>query len=198
VLRYAFILVVVGVLFFTESARAAWRFTTSNLAAGGHTVLVYPDGSLVGGIWQRWVDESREPTAPELVTMLPTAICGIGVVSCSEAAPEYDWLQRPIIAASSRYSLMFELGHLYDWHSLTSERRAYLARYWGASSARWQDSETGLQHDVEDGLQGVFAAVYASCATGPLPRHGYLSDGIAPPIRVRETCSLIRRWRETK
>jgi hypothetical protein len=153
------------------------------------TLLVTLAGHAVGGHWQRWVAQAHVPTPAVRVVLASSRICDIPGVqasqACSGGPDPYE------LAAYDRWSLYFELGHIYDMATLTSVERARLARLWGQPHARWDDSTAELDRGREDGLTVDFAAAYATCAVGRAPTG--LQCGDAPPITMRNTCAVIRR-----
>jgi hypothetical protein len=128
-------------------------------------VLVTPSGAPVGGQWQQWVDQMRMPTVSGQLTFTsPSDLCGgLSTVGCS-TGPQFGYPYE--LAASDRNSLYFELGHMYDWQYLTDANRRSLSQSWGASGQPWLDSTASLNKGAEDGLEAIFAAVYADCAFG--------------------------------
>ena len=161
---------------------ACLAFATSAQAV----TLINPDGTPVGGQLQQWANESRVATGNYTLT--------VGGFACSEAqttlgvapaapgcstgtnvdgssfnptAPFSTYVNTTDYAPwAVRETLYFELGHQFDWHFLTAADRRYLARAWGLAHWHWSDSIAGLEAGAEDGLEGVFAAVYQDCADG--------------------------------
>lgn len=161
--------------------------------------LVNPDGSPVGGKWQRWANAARVPTVRGSLPFSTDAsdLCG-GARGCSWGWPGSG--TSALSVASDRDSLYFELGHIFDWRYLTRRDRRWLATFWGVPRAHWFDTERSVNAHSEDGLEADFAAAYASCAQG----HGFdviglfASPGVpvAPAIHPRTergTCTFIRR-----
>ncbi len=135
------------------------------------TLLVTPQGSPVGGKWQRWVDLSRVPTVDETVVFYPndTSGCLVGADGCAVATPPTVYLA----ADAQRPALYHELGHLFDFAILTDAERLRFMRIWhwrllpGESIAQaWWRGE-----DRADSVYGHgppvewFAEGYRLCAT---------------------------------
>lgn len=160
--------------------------------------LVKPDGTPVGGQWQKWVDEMRVPTiSGTLVFVVDNAACYNRIApGCSfrSGTPE-TWVAP---GSTSRATLYFELGHQFDWRYLTFRTRRYLARAWEDMHVRWWDTRSWLQYG-ENGLEGVFPQIYADCATGLNDKGGSVTvfepfgaDFTAPTANPRiNTCRFI-------
>lgn len=155
-------------------------------AAPAHAVLVTPQGKPVGGMYQRWVNQSRMPTVNGAVEMMGATICQ-GAAGCSDY---YPGARTAVLHATDRSTLYFELGHLYDFENLTWRERGRLARVWGVKGHPWRDSISALNAGREDGLEVDFAAAYEACALGKTVTG--LAAGDAPAIQMRDTCALIR------
>ncbi len=159
--------------------------------------LVYPNGQAVGGRWQRWADEAKVPTARVRVIFGPASLCdgapNSAGIACSGGPLAADGGVPYELHVYDRYSLMFELGHIYDYGTLTNRGRVRFARLWGVPQAPWLDSTASVLQGREDGLEVDFAAVYAQCALGH--RLGGLQSGDAPVIKLTpmsRTCDYIR------
>jgi hypothetical protein len=174
------------------------------------TLLITPQGTPVGGAWQKWVDESQVATPPGEVildvTTGPPSECGSGAQACSTGyapgQPQETWIEDRSSASQDAYNLYFELGHHFDWTVLTPKERLYLAAGWGQASWPWDDSSAGLQTGNEDGLEGDFAALYAQCAqygitgNGAIAQFSPLAASSTPdPLAISHiaTCSYIDR-----
>ena len=168
-------------------------------------VLVNSEGQPIGGQSQQWVSQMRVPTiSGPLVLEQPAALCIGGAAGCSQGAPA-SWYPgtsqaAPAIAATSRWSLYFELGHQFDFMDLTWRERGYLAWLWRVPGDRWIDSTQSIDQGGEDGLEAVFAYAYATCAeTGDYFDSDTIvaqapADAQPPAIRPRNTwgtCALI-------
>ena len=160
--------------------------------------LITPQGTPVGGVWQRWVNDAKVPTISGPILFQTVEALGCEPApSCSAAGGQGT---PPVIAATSRGYLYFELGHLFNTLYLTGADRARFARMWGHPHAQWADSARSLSEGSEDGLTADFAAVYEQCAEGlpeigegwPRP-NGVLMPPNIRPMRSGPSCALIRR-----
>ena len=156
--------------------------------------LVHPDGTLVGGKWQRWANQALVPTVRGPLIFEPTAEFGCGGAdACSMRSPGPG--EPATTAASDQPGLYFELGHQFDWTYLTNADRGRFARMWGRPHHPWVDSVASVMSGSEDGLEGDFAAVYEECAWSAVPDLD-IAWGDLPPIDPRHplaSCALIRR-----
>lgn len=177
---------------------------SARVPLGPHAQLVTPAGAPVGGQWQWWVDASKAPSPAVSIAFDPTnMVCQDGAPGCSGGPqmglPTYE------LTATDRDSLYFELGHIFDWTVLTDSDRAYLARKWHAAGWHWPDNPAGFAAGVEDGLEGIFPAMYAMCAEGEStvdlsygemsPIGGPTSDLALPTIYTGlhfDTCAYLR------
>ena len=101
--------------------------------------LVHPDGTLVGGKWQRWANQALVPTVRGPLIFEPTAEFGCGGAdACSMRSPGPG--EPATTAASDQPGLYFELGHQFDWTYLTNADRGRFARMWGRPHHPWVDS----------------------------------------------------------
>lgn len=186
------------------------------LAAGPAraVLLVTSQGQPVGGKWQRWADGAKVPTVPGHLTFSTDAsFCG--AEACSWGPPWFGFTRGTAVAAddfTARADLYFELGHQFDWERLTWADRRYLERHWQISVIRthplrvtdvrwwqWKDSATSLRLGAEDGMEAIFASIYADCALGE--NDVGLSIGLGEPGDVADpsvipkidTCGYLRR-----
>ena len=155
--------------------------------------LVTPAGQPVGSQVQRWIDHSQIPTARALVIYEPISqLCGgFQTDGCSMnlfgTAPNR-------LAASDSDAMYAELGHIFDWTTLTDAARMRFRQIWHVpSTTRWENSTSAFLRGHEDGLTGDFSAAYALCAEGA---GGFvnLQASDAPIIHETSgaTCRLIR------
>lgn len=135
-------------------------------APAGAVTLVNPDGTPVGGQWQKWVAEMRVPTiSGPLAFSTDATICGGAMLGRWRAFTSGRRLHRHCGRSGqslSRDTLYFELGHQFDWHYLTPGGRSYLAHQWHTAGHSWWDSSPY----GENGLEAIFASEYAGCAEG--------------------------------
>lgn len=154
------------------------------VASAQATTLVTSEGAPLGGHLQAVVNGSRVPTAPGVVA--------VELHPCP--GPEYDscWdttvLHLPTArGVDVRWTLMHELGHVFDDRVLTAADRAAfktVIRYSGA----WT---TGDEPAGER-----FAEAYAGCAQYARAPYGGLQGQygyVAGPDTFRRACELIRR-----
>lgn len=141
--------------------------------------------------YQAWAESSLEPVVSGRVQVFGAAFCG-GWFGCSSFDDPDTHGTGMGIHADSRDTFMFEEGHLVDWQFLTRRERIAFARIWGVYGKPWNNSMRALRHGREDGLTADFGGAYRSCALGEHAQG--LAIGDAPPILMRNTCALIRRW----
>lgn len=171
--------------------------------------LVTPAGAVLGGQLQQWTDQSRVATGDYQLVIDPALDCG-GAPACSTGPGGADPAGTPFatnvlmtgafIPVVERDALYFELGHQFDWHFLTNADRLYLARSWKLTHWHWWDTPTGLSLGEEDGLEGMFAAIFSDCAEGQND-HGeeigiFGVDGGPPTPTAHptiDTCAYIDR-----
>jgi hypothetical protein len=170
-LRIALILIAIGSLSAagTASASPGARMTSPQRAArfsGKDNTTLMP----ASPEWQSWIARSQAPTPRATIQIESDAICLGGVPGCSIGPAEgfAGWG----VYAHDRDDFYFELGHIFDWSMLTNPDRAFLARKWGVPRWHWSDSERAIEAGatagvgIEDGVEGIFAAVYQDCAWG--------------------------------
>jgi hypothetical protein len=181
----------------TLVATVSLAFTGSAQAV----TLITPQGQLVGGQWQAWANDSKVPTASGLIVFEVPAAMGCATAGgCSLQAPTPG--TSPIISASNRYTLYFELGHQFDWRYLTDANRSRIARFWGHPHWPWLDSARSLDHGSEDGLMADFDNAYAQCAqTGSFAGISWPSlldppniDSFTVQLHPHRTCAMIRHF----
>src|ERR1700722_2830847 len=170
------------------------------------TVLVSPTGQPVGGIYQQWVNQDRVPSANVTVVFTvgtgncsyvgyTAPACSDGVYPGSDWTGENIWLDPNNPLKVQRQSLYFELGHIYDWTQLSNGDRGYLARNWWLAHHHWWDTVAGLVHGDEDGLEGMFGAIYQDCAYGRNDKGDTVAladQGWSASPRIN-TCNYLRR-----
>lgn len=214
--RGALILVVLGLLAVPAGAQAWATFTPDAPPPVVTTHLVRPSGAPVGGQWQRWANESYAPGYRGTVTLDLSAhadnfYCG-GAIGCSvnegltTSNPEiFDFPNGD--RWTRRYSLLYELGHVFDYRYLTDGDRRAIMRLWHIEAHagkpvldRWWQGEANLTPSSKvpgewfsDGY--VICAEYrdwtkaAAATTSTAP--GY------PLARQRALCRMIRRFAAT-
>jgi hypothetical protein len=146
--------------------------------------LVTTTGAPLGGHLQAIVDGSRVPTAPGTVVVDLAPCPGSAYEACWDAAGLHVPIARGV---DVRWTLMHELGHVFDDRVLIGADRAAfkrVIRYPGA----WM---TGAEPAGER-----FAEAYAGCAIYSRAPYGGL-DGeygyTAGPQTFARACALIRR-----
>lgn len=174
--------------------------------------LVNPNGTPVGGIYQRWVDQSKISTYKGVVAFSTVGGCN-GAVACTDApqtirGPYQAWVgggPLSIVDTSQansyldRNSLYFELGHVFDAAVLTPADRRKIALAFHNGQWHWWDTTAGVAKNGEDGLEGMFAAVYQDCAWGYNDSNSSMSSfephGVHPPqIEIgANPCILIQQ-----
>ncbi len=126
-------------------------------ASGQTTTLLTPDGRLVGGTWQRWLNRSYAPTyAGEMILdqhmkeaacdrPFPANACSAdkrftavvaGAPPQLAAMPETGIDMSAALGSGQRYLhylLMYEQGHIVDFRYLTNRQRAAFMRLWHMS-----------------------------------------------------------------
>lgn len=169
----------------------------------GHTTLIGPDGK-IGGKWQEWVFDARVP-APALRVRFSLNVrqCIDGDHPGTPIPPACSWPDPFSVAVQpgfgARDSLYFELGHIFDWTYLTGWDRQYLADHWGDLGQPWDDSLQAILTGQEDGLEAIFALVYADCAWGRNDQGQWLYAIDNPPLHEAtahitiDTCAFIRQ-----
>lgn len=178
------LLVIVGAAFWTIINPAPAFAADAQMTFG---VYVNHATGRVDRRYEAWADSSREPVVSGRVQVFGAALCG-GWFGCST----YDPHEGAAIHADSRETFLFEEGHLVDWERLTRRERMAFARIWGVYGSPWNNSIGALRRGREDGLTADFGGAYRVCAEG---QHAQgLAIGDAPPITLRNTCALIRRW----
>ena len=175
-------------------------------ATANAVTLVDANGQPIGGQFQQWANEANVPTlAGDLTVIVGTGYCG-GAPACSESPNAiaidtdgrlFQDLSSPtetfLDPNAQSWDLDWELGHQFDWAELTDMQRGQFAVIWNSSLA-WWDSVQSLIDYQEDGLEAVFADVYAACATGYTPASLLNWNAAAPQLtqdQVLQTCRLI-------
>ncbi len=126
-------------------------------ASGETTTLLTPHGRLVGGLWQRWLNESYAPTyAGEMILdqqmkeaachrPFPADACSAGTrftAAVAGAPPKLAAMPETGIDMSAalgsgprylHYLLMYEQGHIVDFRYLSNRQRAAFMRLWHMS-----------------------------------------------------------------
>ena len=133
-------------------------------------------------LYQRWVDRSLVPTTHERIYVRLTGCPGSSAVeACTSSLDPSVYLYPD----ATRFVLMHELGHRFDYRMPASTRNAFRALM--SNTHRWWSP---------DGLGEQFADAYAVCAVyGAAVPSGFKSVvGYAPtPARQRAACRLIRQ-----
>jgi len=157
--------------------------------------LVTPQGQPVGGQWQRWANAVRVPTYRGTVTLnlSPSAatIC-FGASGCTaaqdgNAPPEITLATNAQAFRGSdtpRETLLYELGHVFDFEYLTNaDRRAFL-RLWGMrrSVSSWWAGEAHPSFAVPGER---FSEYYLDCAESAHPA-------------LPAFCALVRQMRSQR
>lgn len=165
-------------------------FTGTNQAAIAH--------------YTQWASESNVGTPDTQITVEPASVCGGPVAGCT-----LEFSNGTVgVYASSRDSFYFELGHAFDWTMLTSQDRLLLAGKWQDAGWHWWDDDGPMAagaeqgYGIEDGLEGLFAGYYQSCAWGQDTRNtdmGSIDYTGAPDIPQAnsdnfDTCAYVD-WR---
>lgn len=168
-----------------QITRTIYRVATVAIVTAGvlttqasAALLVGPSGRPIGGRWQQWVNNSREPTPHQrlrLVLAIPKP-CG-NVDGCLESVFPHgaarDWANgHPAViyvrpsAKDARFALMHELGHAFDLLYLTPadrKRFEYLDGWHHGDGYGYQpwsvDGGDPAGSPNED-----FANTYASCS----------------------------------
>lgn len=140
-------------------------------------VLVNPDGTRLGGHWQKWADRARVPTPPGSVVVRKGGCPNRGG-AC--AGVDGIW-----VADNDRGSFLHELGHIFDYRVMTEAARRRFLLIVGSPLA-WRDpTSSWFDLPVER-----FATGWANCALGrPNATTGIILKGRTH----RRVCSLIRR-----
>jgi hypothetical protein len=154
------------------------------VASARATTLMTPEGAPLGGHLQAVVDGSRIPTAPGAVAVDPHACPGSEYDSCWDATVIHLPTARGV---DVRWTLMHELGHVFDDRVLTpADRSAFkrVIRYSGA----WTTGDEPAGERFAEAYAGC--AIYAHAPYGGLQgQYGYA----AGPDTFRRVCALIRR-----
>lgn len=136
--------------------------------------LVTPEATpITQALLANWTANDQAPMPDATITMEPSsAACGFAAAGCSLG---YDSTGYQTYAGT-RGAFYFEMGHIFDWSMLTNADRRLLAHKWGHPHWRWWDREpldynASIQfapsgYAVEDGLEAMFATIYARCAWG--------------------------------
>jgi hypothetical protein len=146
--------------------------------------LVAPGGAALGGHLQAVVDSSKVPTAPGTVVVELAACPGSQYEACWDPAGLHLPTGRGV---DVRWTLMHELGHVFDERVLTGADRAAFKRVIGYPAA-WA---TGAEPAGER-----FAEAYAGCAIDARAPYGGLRGEYgyaAGPSTFARVCALIRR-----
>jgi hypothetical protein len=155
------------------------------LAAPARAVtLVAPGGAALGGRLQALVDASKVPTAPGAVVVDLRPCPGSAYEGCWEPGVLHVPTARGV---DVRWTLMHELGHVFDDRVLTRAERAAFKRVIRYSGA-WA---TGAEPAGER-----FAEAYAGCAIYARAPYGGLDADYgysAGPETFARVCALIRR-----
>jgi hypothetical protein len=176
------------------------------IASAAAPTFVASPGTAVPAEWAGWAARNDAPNPAATIQSVSDALCAGPVPGCSVGPAEN--YRAWGIYASSRDSLYFELGHIFDWSTLTGPDRRFLARKWGDAGWHWSDSQAAILAGarfgvgVEDGLEGIFAAYYDDCAWGHDTRHTDYSTAIPAGLKVDvpdansgafDTCAYLRR-----
>src|ERR1700752_479037 len=80
-------------------------------------ILTNNFGRPVGGQLQQWANQSKIPTYSGSIVLQSSAFCGSGQTGCSGGPNDGSTTPPPtyMLWAADRYSLYFELGHIFDW-----------------------------------------------------------------------------------
>ena len=146
--------------------------------------LVTTTGAPLGGHLQAIVDGSRVPTAPGIVVVDLAPCPGSAYEACWDPAGLHVPIGRGV---DVRWTLMHELGHVFDDRVLTGVDRAAFKRVIRYSGA-WT---TGAEPAGER-----FAEAYAGCAIYSRAPYGGLEGEYgytAGPQTFARACGLIRR-----
>jgi hypothetical protein len=142
------------------------------------------DGAPLGGQLQSMVERSRVPTAPGTVAVDLHACPGTAYEGCWDTTVLHLPTARGV---DVRWTLMHELGHVFDDRVLTAADRAAFKRTI-RYAAPWT---TGAEPAGER-----FAEAYAGCAVYAHAPYGGLHGEYgyeAGPETFRRVCELIRR-----
>jgi hypothetical protein len=167
--------------------RAAVSVVLATLVVAAPTravTLVTTTGAPLGGHLQAIVDGSRVPTAPGAVVVDPAPCPGSAYQACWDPTGLHVPVGRGV---DVRWTLMHELGHVFDDRVLTGADRAAFKRVIGYSGA-WT---TGAEPAGER-----FAEAYAGCAIYARAPYGGLEGEYgytAGPQTFARVCGLIRR-----
>ena len=129
-------------------------------------------------IFQQWADEAHVPTASATVVQegsreYSATTIGATIHWAYDSGATHDF-------ALSRPLLYHELGHVYDFTTLSNRRRLRIGKILYGFSWLW-DREW-------------FAMAYSYCALGAYPWPGWFGYGYGPPAaKQRRVCHIIRR-----
>lgn len=149
-------------------------------SVSGSTSIVVADGD--GAYpYQRWVDRAKVPTPPVTLTVVEGGCSAVDRGACTEAGTYTIWTSS--IAQRPHNSFLHELGHNFDYYSLTpADRAAFLAL---VDAPEWRvDATPQSPHEL-------FAETYRLCATG-----WRRASWEHPPLgsdAMQRACYLIRR-----
>jgi hypothetical protein len=155
--------------------------------AAAQTTIVEPVGSHFP--YQRWADEAKVPTPPELVSVYEEQGPCADALGCAERNAIYF----PHVAILGEFVAegLFdhELGHAFDDQVLTEVDHAEFESLLGESSPwEWEDDST-------ESPQEVFAESYSYCARRPIRRiTGVASVGI---LVAHTKMQAVCRWMRT-
>jgi hypothetical protein len=125
--------------------------------------------------WDAWERHSHTPAPHVTIAVKDPTLCLGHQLGCSGGKAQ--GLRGWGMYATSPASFYYELGHIFDWSTLTRSDRRYLARRWGASDHPWADTAAAIKAGavenvgIEDGLEGTFALIYQDCAQGRSTTH---------------------------
>jgi hypothetical protein len=154
------------------------------VASAQATTLVTPAGAPLGGRLQAVVDSSRMPTAPGAVAVDLHPCPGSQYDSCWDATVLHLPTARGV---DLRWTLMHELGHVFDDRVLTAADRAAFKRVIRYSGA-WTTGDEPAGERFAEAYAGC--ALYAHAPYGGLQgQYGYT----AGPDTFRRACDLIHR-----
>jgi hypothetical protein len=146
--------------------------------------LLGADGAPLGGRWQAMVAAAKVPTAPGTVIVDLHACPGTEYDGCWDTTVLHLPTARGV---DTRWTLMHELGHVFDDRVLTPADRAAFKR-----AIRYPASwTTGAEPAGER-----FAEAYAGCAFYARAPYGGLQGEYgyeAGPATFRRVCDIIRR-----
>jgi hypothetical protein len=154
------------------------------VASAQATTLVTPAGAPLGGQLQAVVNGSRIPTPAGAVAVDLHPCPGSQYDSCWDATVLHLPTARGV---DLRWTLMHELGHVFDDRVLTAADRAAFKRVIRYSAAWTTGDEPAGER---------FAEAYAGCALYARPPYGGLQGQYgysAAPQTFRRVCELIRR-----